>query len=72
MHAEEFGKVLLGFIQVILLFIAGYAATEMKEISASINELNVKIAVLLSESQTQRVDIGRLERRIEKLEQEHN
>jgi hypothetical protein len=68
MHNNEVVKSLMAVLQLMLTAIAGYAVTEMKEISHSINTLNVQMAVMLAESTNRKMQDQIIEKRLHELE----
>lgn len=66
---DDLMRILLGIFQTVMTAIAIYVANEMKSMSQSINELNVKIATVLEQTISQKERVDRLELRILKLEE---
>lgn len=67
-QAKESISYLIGLIQVLLLACAGWATSEIKEATRSINELNVHMATLLEQVSSQKAQINKIERRVDDLE----
>ena len=68
MDKQDILKPVFAILQIIMTTIAGYAATEIRQMSNSINNLNVQIAVLLTERTNQKEEINDLKDRVKKLE----
>lgn len=61
-------KWIMSLLQIILTAIAGYAATEIRDLSRAINDLNVRIAVVMADSMNQRSEIAEIKDRVTTLE----
>lgn len=61
-------RFLLAVLQVVMTAIAAYAATEIKDMSKSINTLNVQIASVLTDMTNEKSELRRLDQRINDLE----
>jgi hypothetical protein len=68
MKNDDVLKYLISCVQVLLLAMASWATSEIRDATKSINALNVTMASLLSEVSNQKKDIQRLDFRVTELE----
>lgn len=66
--SSEIIKGLVAILQIAMTTIAGYAASEIKEMNRSIGSLNIQIATLLTEVSNQKQEINRLDQRLLNVE----